>query len=88
MSETTVFTLRASAREGGRKHFAEDIAQVEEITFANTTFSVLDIGDASATLQAEAASEIEFDEDFVQALEDALVSGHGIYLDLEAALEE
>ncbi|MCC3299778.1 hypothetical protein [Arthrobacter caoxuetaonis] len=88
MSEATIYTLRAAAREGGEKHFPDDIAQLEDITFAEMTFTVLDAGETSAILQAESAEEIDLDDDFVQAFEDALVSSHGIYLDIEAVPED
>lgn len=89
MSEAPTYTLKATAREGGEKQFPDDIARLEDITFAGLSFTILDSGESSATLQAESEEDEEIDlDDFVQALEDALVSRHGIYLDLEPAPED
>ena len=87
MSEAATFTLRADAREGGGKTFEDDVAQLEDITFAETSFTILDLGKSTATVRAEGPEELEADEEFVQALEDALVSSHGIYLDLQIEAE-
>ena len=84
-----VFTVTASAREGGDQVFRNSIKMMVENGVGGASFLPVEIGNMRAVLQGEMIADLRLvtERGLAEYLEDTLASKESIHLDLALELE-